>query len=159
MGRRLPALPGPWRAGAAAPLALLMLALACGAGPRAEAGSTPDSARLDELRSLLLEPPRCAPDCAAVLAASVSAQGGRLDGRAHGERTGCGGCRPARGRPAWAPDAVSVDGAAAGWVARSDRGVRYVSLARGRHVVRLEGPLGGLEAVACPSRSPRRWSR
>ncbi len=148
MGRRLPALPGPWRAGAAAPLALLTLALACGASPRAEAGSTPDSARLDELRSLLLEPPRCAPDCAAVLAAGVSAQGGRLTVVLTVSALDAVGVALPGADPAWAPDAVSVDGAAAGWVARSDRGVRYISLPRGRHVVRLEGPLGGLEAVS-----------
>ncbi len=146
-GRRLPALPDPGRAGAAAPLALLALALACSASPRAAAGPTPDSARLDELRSLLLEPPRCAPDCAAVLAANVSAQDGRLTVTLTVSALDAVGVALPGADPAWAPDAVSVDGAAA-WVARSQRGARYVSLARGRHVVRLEGALGPLEALS-----------
>ncbi|HYM27751.1 MAG TPA: hypothetical protein VET66_06360, partial [Steroidobacteraceae bacterium] len=115
-GRRLPALPAPWRVRAAAAL-VLALAVALSTSPRAEAGPTPDSARLEELRSQLLEPPHCTPDCAAVLAASVSAQGGRLAVVLTVSALDAVGVALPGADPAWAPEAVSVDGAAA-WVAR-----------------------------------------
>ncbi len=43
---------------------------------------------------------------------------------------------------------MQVDGTAAGWVYRDERGVRYVSLSPGRHAVRIDGPLSGLEGLA-----------
>src|SRR5262249_29774389 len=49
--------------------------------------------------------------------------------------------------PNWVPDVVQVDGTAAGWVYRT-RGTRYVNVSPGRHVVRLEGPAAGVEALA-----------
>src|SRR5262249_20045354 len=50
--------------------------------------------------------------------------------------------------PNWNPDLVQVDGAGAGWVQRSPGGVRHVSLPPGLHLVRIEGPLEGIEALS-----------
>ena len=149
LGRRLPVLPQWWhRPPAAAVVALLALGVALSVAPRAQAASTPDSARLDELRTRLLEPPRCAPDCAAVLAASVTAEGNRLSIVLTVSALDAVGLALPGADPAWAPDGVQVDGTTPGWVARSARGLRYVSLARGRHSVRIEGQLGALEALS-----------
>jgi hypothetical protein len=148
-GRRLPTVPQSWRRpSVAAAAVLLVFSAAGGAAPRAEAASTPDSARLDQLRTQLLEPPRCTPDCAAVLAASVTTQGERLSIVLTVSALDAVGLALPGADPAWAPDLVQIDGAAAGWVTRSARGVRYVSLARGRHAVRLEGSLAGLDALS-----------
>lgn len=146
-GRKLPALPAAWR-GRSAAASLATLALAALASPHAQAAATPDTARLDELRTRLLEPPRCAPDCAAVLAASVRAQDGKLTIVLTVSALDAVGAALPGADPAWSPAVVLVDGNAAGWVERSAGGVRYVSLARGRHLVRLEGPLGMIDALS-----------
>jgi hypothetical protein len=131
---------------AAAPL--LVLTLTLGALPGARAAATPDPALLTQLQARLLEPPRCAPDCADLLAAEVSVAGARLAVTLTVSALDRLGLALPGADPNWAPDQVQVDGAPAGWVYRGERGTRYVSLTAGRHVVRLEGPTAGVDAVA-----------
>ena len=146
----LPALP-EWRrarppGGVVA--AVLGVTLVLGAGQTVHAQSTPAPTLIDELRTRLLAPPKCAPDCADVQAADVSISGGRLRVVLNVSALDAVGLALPGAEPNWTPDVVQVDGAGAGWVQRSPQGIRYVSLTRGRHVVQLAGLLGNIDAVS-----------
>jgi hypothetical protein len=147
---RLPALPAGWRPRPPAELvaAILGVAFILGALPSVHAESTPAPRLIDELRTQLLAPPKCAPDCAAVVAADVSITAGRLRVILNVSALDAVGLALPGAEPSWTPDLVQVDGAGPGWVQRSPQGIRYVSLTRGRHVVQVEGPLGDIDAVS-----------
>ena len=146
----LPALPRWWRLRppAAIAAALVGVALTFGALPTVRAQSTPAPALIDELRTQLLAPPRCSPDCAAVQAADVSLTAGRLRVVLTVSALDAVGLAIPGAEPNWTPDLVQVDGAGAGWVQRSPDGTRYVSIPRGRHLVQVEGPLGEIDALS-----------
>jgi len=146
----LPAFPQWWRAkpsGAIAAAALGVVVM-LGALPTAQAQSTPDPTLIDELRTKLLAPPKCSPDCADVQAADVSITAGRLRVVLNVSALDAVGLALPGAEPNWTPNLVQVDGGGAGWVQRSPQGIRYVSLTRGRHIVEAEGPLGDLDAVS-----------
>ena len=145
--REFPSAPQWWRPGsrAAASAALLLALLAVGSFQSTHAATTPDPRLIDELRDRLLKEPRCSPDCAAVLAADVSIAAGRLEMALTVTALDAVGLALPAGNSTWTPDVVEVD-RAGGWVQRI-RGTRYVSLSRGRHVVRLEGSLEGIDAL------------
>ncbi|HVH84109.1 MAG TPA: hypothetical protein VM713_07325, partial [Steroidobacteraceae bacterium] len=136
----------PWLA----PTAVLLLtaAAALGIAPEARADTTPAPALLKELESRLLEPPKCAPDCADVIEAHVSVDASRLQVALTVAALDAVGIALPGAEPNWAPDTVLVDGATVGWVYRSAAGVRYVSVPPGRHAVRIAGSLEGLEGLA-----------
>jgi hypothetical protein len=147
----LPVLPQWWwrvRPPAATVAALVGVALTFGALPIVRAQSTPDRTLIGELRTQLLAPPRCSPDCAAVQAADVSLSAGRLRVVLTVSALDAVGLAIPGAEPNWTPDLVQVDGAGAGWVQRSPEGIRYVSLPRGRHLVQVEGPLGEIDALS-----------
>ena len=147
--RELPVLPDFWRQRPTAAVGMVLagMALTCAAIPAARAASTPDPVLIDQLRTELLAAPKCAPDCAAVLSAEVTVGGARLSVVLNVSALDPVGLALPGADPAWTPDLVQVDGAAA-WVQRSPRGIRYVSLTRGRHVVRIEGPLEPIAALS-----------
>ena len=145
----LPSLPAwlrrsPLR-GAAAPLMVLLVAF--GAAPRAQASSTPDPAILSDLQTRLLEPPKCAPDCAGILAATVSVAAEQLVVVLDVSALDAVGIALPGADPNWVPAVIQVDGAAVGWVFRNSHGLRYVRITPGRHVVSLQGPVAGLDAL------------
>ncbi|HEY6824636.1 MAG TPA: hypothetical protein VI195_09355, partial [Steroidobacteraceae bacterium] len=148
--RELPRLPSSWRARpqAAVGVVLVAVALASGAVPTADGATTPDPGLIDELRDQLLAPPKCAPDCAALLSADVTATAARLSVVLTVSALDAVGVALPGAEPNWTPDLVQVDGAGGAWVLRSPDGVRHVNLPRGRHVVRIEGPLEGSEALS-----------
>jgi hypothetical protein len=127
---------------------LLTVAAALGAAPPVRADTTPNADILAELRSRLLEPPKCAPDCGDVLEARVSVDASQLQVALTASALDTVGIALPGAEPNWVPETVQVDGASAGWVYRNAQGVRYVSVPPGRHVVRIAGSLGGLEGVA-----------
>jgi hypothetical protein len=135
------------RMGQAAAL-LLTVAAALGAAPQVRADTTPAPALLKDLQSRLLEPPKCAPDCADVIEARVSVDASRLQVALTVSALDAVGIALPGAEPNWAPDTVQVDGAPAGWVHRDLRGVRYVSVPPGRHTLRIAGSLEGLEGLA-----------
>jgi hypothetical protein len=146
----LPALPQWWRARPPGALVagILGVALMLGALRTAQAQSTPAPTLIDELRTQLLAPPRCSPDCADVQAAEVSITAGRLRVALTVSALDAVGLAIPGAEPNWTPDLVQVDGAGAGWVQRSSNGTRFVSLTRGRHLVQVEGPLGDVDALS-----------
>lgn len=135
------------RPGSAAALLLTAIA-ALGVAPQVRADSTPAKDMLEQLKSRLLEPPKCAPDCADVLDARVSADASRVQIALTVSVLDPLGLALPGAEPNWVPDTVQVDGAAAGWVYRGAGGVRYVSLTAGRHTVRIAGSLEGLQGLA-----------
>jgi len=153
-----PELPGLRAAWNARPrgLAVMLLgaALSVVATSRVHAATTPDPVLIDQLRARLLEPPRCAPDCAEVLAADVRVVRGHLDIALTVSALDTIGLALPGAEPNWAADVVELDGGTAGWVQRSPEGIRYVSLTPGRHVVRIAGPIASVDAlsVAFPAR-------
>jgi hypothetical protein len=133
-----------------APAASLLLgaAVALAGAPQVHADTTPAPALLDELKSRLLEPPKCWPFCADVTEAQVTVDASRLQVALTVSALDAIGVALPGADPNWVPDTVQVDGAGAGLVYRNAAGVRYVSLTPGRHVVRIAGSLVGLQGLA-----------
>jgi len=125
----------------------LIAAATLGAVPQARADTAPSPALLEELRSRLLEPPKCTPDCAAVLDAQVNIDASRLQVALTVTALDSLAIALPGAEPNWVPDTVQVDGSTAGLVYRSARGVRYVSIPLGRHTVRIAGSVAGLEGL------------
>ena len=146
----LPGVPRSWRVRRPGEIvaALVGVALTCGAVPTVRAQSTPAPTLIDELRTQLLAPPQCSPYCADVQTADVSVTADRLRVVLNVSALDAVGLALPGAEPNWTPDLVQVDGTGAGWVQRSPQGIRYVSLTRGRHVVQVEGSLGGIDAVS-----------
>ena len=132
-----------------APLAVLLAGCVLGmsAAPRVEAASTPDPALLSELQTRLLAAPKCAPQCAEITAADVNVAA-RLSVVMTVSALDSVGVPLPAADPQWTPDAVQVDGNAAGLVYRDSRGVRYLSVSPGRHVVRIDGSLQGIDGLS-----------
>jgi hypothetical protein len=126
----------------------LSVAAALAAVSQVRADTTPTPAVLEDLRSRLLESPKCAPDCADVTEAQVSADVSHLQVTLTVSALDTIGIALPGAEPNWVPDTVQVDGAAAGWVYRSARGVRYVTVLPGRHAVRITGSLEGLQGLS-----------
>jgi hypothetical protein len=153
--RDLPSMPGWWRARPQAAAAVVLLGLVlCGTTAPVRAAATPDPALIDQLRTELLAAPKCVPDCAAVLSADVAAAATRLSVVLNVSALDPVGVALPRGDPAWTPDLVQVDGLGPAWVQRSPQGIRYVNLARGRHVVRIEGSIEHIAALSLAFPSP-----
>ena len=133
------------------PARLAVLLVGCVLGmsavPRVEAASTPDPALLSELQTRLLAAPKCAPQCAEITSADVSVAARLTVLITVSALDGVGVALPSAD-PQWTPDAVQVDGNAAGLVYRDSRGVRYLSVSPGRHLVRIEGSLQGIDGLS-----------
>lgn len=126
---------------AAAALVCLIAALAPGG---VQAAPTPDPQLLGELQRRLRAPPKCLPDCAAVLAADIRVAAGRLSITLElSALDGLGVPLPGT-EPSWTPERVQLDGVPAGIIYRDAQGRRFVMLTPGRHTLHLEG---GLQAV------------
>jgi hypothetical protein len=143
--------PAGWRSwlptGTGAALILGLIA-GLGAGPKAYAATTPDPVILGELQARLLAQPKCAPDCADIVAAAVNVGPTRLAIVLTVSALDSVGIALPGAEPKWVPDLVQVDGAAGGGVYRNSHGARFVTVARGRHVVRVEGPLAAVDALS-----------
>jgi hypothetical protein len=153
--RDLPSIPGWRRERPQVSAALVLLGVVlCGTIAPVRAATTPDPELIDQLRTELLAAPKCAPDCAAVLSADVTAGAGRLSVVLNVSALDPVGIALPRGDPAWTPDLVQVDGTGPAWVQRSPQGIRYVNLARGRHIVRIEGSIEHIAALSLSFPSP-----
>jgi hypothetical protein len=132
-----PAMPSP--APAAVALALIT---ALAAPARAEDLPTPEL--LETLRTRLLEPPSCAPNCATLARLSLGVAPERLDLRLTIDAAAeVGVPLPGGGASegAWQASAVLVNGDAASALRRDGSGVLWLRVPRGRHEVQLAGAL------------------
>lgn len=126
---------------------LLTAAAAFVYAPQVRADATPAPVLLEQLKSRLLEPPKCVPDCADVSKAQVSVEASRLQVVLDVSALDAVGIPLPGAEPNWVPDSVQIDNAAPGWVHRTASGARYVMVPPGRHVVRIAGSLEGLEGL------------
>ena len=136
---------GRLRGAAVAMLALLL------AGPvRAEEEDHPSEERLEKLRALLLEAPRCAPECASAGRGLLEVEPGSLRLRVELQASAPRVAVPlAGGGEGWAPEQVIVDGRPASALRRI-RGVTWLVLTTGNHTVVLSGPLPATDTMQVP---------
>ncbi|HWP94295.1 MAG TPA: hypothetical protein VNL72_00975 [Gammaproteobacteria bacterium] len=145
---RLPGVFGRWLA--VSPVALLAVLAAFTApspvwAAKGEMADLPSQPLLDELKTRLTAPPRCAGQCAAVARAELRADAAELalTLEVHAEVPVA---VPLPQGNAWEPVQVSVAGRSSGWLARREGNV-YVALAPGVHRIVLRGPLPAATAV------------
>jgi hypothetical protein len=145
--RKAPPAPASGATAAAAALLIPVMALMPVAGARAE---LPSPELLEELKQRLLTPPECLPECAELprmqLDVAPSALVLRLEVLAAED---VAVPIPADLRH-WAPAAVSVDGAAADQLLRTQGDALWLLLREGRRQVILSGPLPLRESVDLP---------
>lgn len=131
---------------AAATVALLGLITAA---PPARA-AFPSDQLLDALRDRLLEPPECAPACAAIPRLRLEADAGRLEMRLQVD-TGAPVAVPLPGHVQhWLPRTVLIDDDDGPPLLQGSDGSLWVRLEPGIHEVILEGPLPERDTVQLP---------
>ena len=135
---------GRFRIAAAAMVALLL------AGPARADDDHPSDARLDKLRELLLEAPRCAPECASAGRGLLEIEPGSARLRVELEASAPRVAVPLPGGgEGWIPEQVVVDGRPAAALRRI-RGVTWLVLTQGVHTVVLSGALPVSDRVQIP---------
>ena len=149
---RLPRRPG--RSWGATPVlgSTVALALALGLAPAPARAELPTPELLDELRARLLEPPSCAPSCAAASRLALSITPERLELRLGVDVAAETAVPlPSGGTgDGFTPDAIAVDGRAAEAVRRDGAGRLWLRLTPGAHVITLTGPLPARANVEIP---------
>jgi hypothetical protein len=106
--------------------------------------------RLAKLRELLLEAPRCAPECASAGRGLLAVEPGAIRLRIQLEATAPRVALPLPGgREGWTPEQVVVDGRPASALRRI-RGAPWLVLTPGVHTVVLSGPLPAVDTVQIP---------
>ncbi len=123
-----------------AALALLLSGLSFSALP-ARAQEFPSKELLDELRTRLLEPAECEPNCLAVSTLKLKVEGARLTLRAQ-VNAGAPAAYQVPGPLAnWSPDQIRVDGKEAPAAVRFTDGFLHVRVPAGLHEVEIGGPM------------------
>jgi hypothetical protein len=135
---------------AAALAALLATALGTLTPVGVARADLPPDALLDQLRQRLLEPPSCAPACAAIPRLRVEAGPTWLRARVEVDVAAETGVPLPGSTAGWTPDHVVVDGAPASGLLRDPNGPLWIVLPPGRHQVVMEGPLPDRESVDVP---------
>lgn len=106
----------------------------------------PNKEILEELRTRLLEPPDCAPDCAEIGRVAIEGSGAELRIRLDVQAAAASGV-PIPGNPKeWMPARAWLDGAATG-VHRSSEGTLWIAVGPGAHQLMLDGPLPPRDSV------------
>ncbi|SDX88858.1 hypothetical protein SAMN05421644_1182 [Allochromatium warmingii] len=126
-------------------LAVLMLAVALTAlfTPRSTlAAEFPNPELLDDLRTRLLAPPECLPDCLTLADLAVQATAEQLTLDLTLDAATALAAPLLETRSGWSPSAVRVDGVALETLRRDPDGRLLLALPRGRHQVQLTGTLG-----------------
>jgi hypothetical protein len=153
--------PPRWARGstALAPLlcAIGLLALGAPQGARAQtADGFPSQALLDDLKRRLTQPESCRPSCAALTAATVNLAGNTL-AVALEVAVQAEAAVPIPSVPqGWRPAAVTIDGAAAGFVFRDAGEVLWLRVGAGVHRIELRGPLPETDNLSLPFPLPPR---
>ncbi|WP_116475483.1 hypothetical protein [Zobellella maritima] len=137
------------------PVSLLIpLLLSLPAPARAE---LPDDRLLRELKTRLLAPPDCLPDCAQVPRMDLAAGPQRLEIRLEIHTQEAVAVPLPAGTRHWMPSQVLVDGNSAEGLLRDPGGELYLRLPAGIHQISLSGPLAEQDSVQLPlTLRPRR---
>ncbi|HMK74341.1 MAG TPA: hypothetical protein VK454_13430, partial [Myxococcaceae bacterium] len=133
----------PLRRGAASTALILAALLVPGL---ARAADEPSDARLDELRTRLLAPPRCAPSCAAVSRLFLEVDGDRLRLRLEVAAAATATLPLPGSATQWLPEQVVLDGHGPPPL-RREQGRLVLAVSPGVHQVLLEGRLPQRESV------------
>jgi len=152
-------LPGGFKIGSvptSGVLAVASLILLTSVSPGTQA-QMPDAELLRELEARLLEPPECVPRCAEIVAADIAIgpDAVRMSLIVHalddiavplpGSEEG------------WRPNAILLDGSAAGQIMRSQNQSLWARLAAGRHTLTLSGPVPTVDSLEIPFPAPPRF--
>ncbi len=143
---RLPAMPRAM-GGAAASALLLVVAFAGVTPAKAQAPTNmapnnPGDGLLNELKSRLTAPPRCAPRCVEITAANVTVDGERLEVVLQVSALANIAVAMPHASDRWQLDQVTVDARASVAIARNRDASLWMPLTPGAHSVRLSGRLG-----------------
>lgn len=127
----------------------LLIALAALLVPTAKA-DFPEQTLLDELKTRLLAPPDCLPECAQIPLLRLRLGETELQQQLeiHAQQDVAVPLPVQEGQ--WLPSAVNVDGAPAQGLLRTENGGLWLHLAAGTHDVRLSGPLPRREQIQLP---------
>lgn len=129
-------------------IAAVVLLMATIAGPAA--AEIPSPNLLEELRTRLLKPPDCHPDCATIPRLQLEISRATLRGRMTVD-VAADSAVPLPGSGAhWTPDSVLVEGQPVPALMRDSGGVLWLQLPAGKHVVLIAGELGNRESVPLP---------
>lgn len=145
---------------AGAPLTLLALALMLGVAltPRpALAADFPSPALLDELRTRLLAPPECLPECLTLAGLVLRAEPERLTLDLTLDAATAMAAEILDARSGWSPSSVVLDGVVLERLRRDGDGRLLIPLDPGRHRLQLTGALGAETRIDLPlALDPRR---
>lgn len=130
----------PPEASSAAVAAAMLLLCALPSGARAQT-AFPSPDLLSELRTRLLEPAKCAPDCLSVSSLSLRLEPARLTLVAEVHAQARAAYQAPGPLESWAPDSVRVDGKDAAAALRGEDGFLHVRVEPGVHKIELAGPL------------------
>jgi hypothetical protein len=144
---------------AATATALVLVATLGGASmlpAAAHAQEIPDQATLDALRDRLVRPAPCGERCSEANRMQIRAAGDVLRVRLEISAANPAAYPLPGPSDAWVPSSVSIDGAPTRALVRLDNGFLHVRVPAGAHVVELEGPVAGREAITLAfGRAPR----
>src|SRR4029077_2765740 len=151
-----PRMPWPDLMGRGSAHALLLLGCVLAVAPPIQAQSLPDTELLRQLQARLLEPPRCAPTCAELLAAQIHVTGERIEAELQASAlTSVAIALPTAG-DRWQIDSITVDGKSSLAVTREEDAGLWIPLEHGVHTLRIEGRLTGESVHLTFPMTPRR---
>jgi hypothetical protein len=153
-----PPAPAPTGApeGATASVAALSLAAVLGAASTGHAQEIPDPATLAALRERLTRPAPCGDRCSEANRMAIRVEGDVLRIRLEVSAASPAAYPLPGPSETWVPSTVTLDGVPTRALARLDNGFLHARLPAGAHVLELEGPLTGREAVTLAfGRAPR----
>jgi hypothetical protein len=126
------------------------LSLAIGGSGPARAAEIPPADMLNDLRTRLLQPPACRPNCASsprmLLEVDPTSLRARIEISAAAETA----VPLPGGADQWLPDRVMVDGEPATGLVRTGEGRLWLRVSPGNHQVVMEGPLPDRESISVP---------
>jgi hypothetical protein len=136
--------------------AILLLGCVLAVAPPTHAQSLPDAGLLRQLQARLLEPPRCTPTCAELLAAQIRVTGERIETELQASVLASVAIALPTAGDRWQIDSITVDGKSSLAVTReADTGL-WMPLEHGVHTVRIEGRLSGENVHLAFPMTPRR---
>jgi hypothetical protein len=139
-------------AGAAA----LAVIAALGLASSARAQEIPDPATLDALRDRLTRPAPCGERCSEANLMAIRVEEDVLRIRLEVSAANPAAYPLPGPSEAWVPSSVAIDGAPTRALVRLDNGFLHARVPAGAHVIELEGPLTGREAITLAfGRAPR----
>ncbi|OLE66749.1 MAG: hypothetical protein AUG09_05975 [Acidobacteria bacterium 13_1_20CM_2_68_7] len=130
-----------------APAVLLAASLVGAAGSPARAAEIPPADLLNELRTRLLAPPECSPDCASIPRLALEAGPSILRARLEIDAAAAIAVPLPGGAGQWTPDRVLLDGETSPGLLRDDGGLLWLRVGPGTHQVLMEGPLPDRDTV------------